>query len=161
MAKKKAFSFSNEADNSDSVESLDGNVYEDNGFIEGDVSFGKTLATFDFGGQLNSLGVQADNKKTGLADSKSGQADFLLGQSDNKIGQVQVDKPLPLPKGLTPPIDGEQFTVKRSYQLRPSTLRKLNEIRARHSDVNVYYNTILDEAVLHYYDYIFIKKIST
>lgn len=28
-------------------------------------------------------------------------------------------------------------------------------------DGNVYYNTTLDEAVLHYYDYIFSKKVST
>ena len=60
-----------------------------------------------------------------------------------------------LPKGLTPLINGEQFTLKRCYQFRSSTVRKLNELKANHSDVNAYLNTILDEAILYYYNHIF------
>lgn len=54
--------------------------------------------------------------------------------------------------GKTPPINGEHFTISRGYKLRPSTLRKLLEIRSKHPDVNIYLNTILDNAIVHYYD---------
>lgn len=57
-------------------------------------------------------------------------------------------------RGLTPEIDGEKLCIKRSYQYRESTLRKLNELKAVHPDVNVYLNTIIDASINHYYDYI-------
>ena len=53
--------------------------------------------------------------------------------------------------GVTPPIDGEYFTIQRCYKLRPSTLRKLNEIKANHKDVNIYMNTLIDEIINFYY----------
>ena len=55
-------------------------------------------------------------------------------------------------------VDGEAFTIKRGYKMRPSTLRKLHEIRANHKDVNVYMNTIIDEAINFYYNYFFNNK---
>lgn len=39
--------------------------------------------------------------------------------------------------------------------MRPSTVRKLNSLKAEHPDVNVLFNTIVDMAVSHYYNYIF------
>lgn len=57
--------------------------------------------------------------------------------------------------GITPPIAGENFTIKRGYKLMPSTLRKLHEIKAGYSDINIYMNTIIDRAINHYYDNIF------
>lgn len=59
--------------------------------------------------------------------------------------------------GVTPPIDGEYFTIKRGYKLRPSTLRRLNEIKAGHRDINIYMNTIVDEAINYYYESVFLK----
>jgi hypothetical protein len=67
---------------------------------------------------------------------------------DNRIGK-------PTPNGITPPIDGEAFDVKRTYALRKSTIRKLNELKAAHPDVNAYLSSILDAAITHYYDLIF------
>lgn len=61
------------------------------------------------------------------------------------------------PKGLTPPIDGESFDIKRSYQFRESTLRMLNELKNNHPDINVYLNTIVDAAIRNYYDYIIVQ----
>jgi hypothetical protein len=66
---------------------------------------------------------------------------------DNRVGK-------PTPNGITPPIDGETFDVKRTYALRKSTIRKLNELKAAHPDVNVYLSTILDAAITHYYNFI-------
>ena len=60
-------------------------------------------------------------------------------------------------KGTTPPIDGEYFTIKRGYKLRPSTVRRLHEIKAGHSDINIYMNTIIDKAINHYYEEVFLK----
>jgi hypothetical protein len=61
-------------------------------------------------------------------------------------------------RGSTPPVDGEAFTLKRCYQFRPSTLRKLNELKAQHSEVNVYLNTIIDDAITHYHEHIFSRR---
>jgi hypothetical protein len=59
------------------------------------------------------------------------------------------------PRGLTPPVNGEHFTIKRSYAMRPSTVRKLNALKAKHPDVNALFNTIVDMALSRYYNYIF------
>jgi hypothetical protein len=53
------------------------------------------------------------------------------------------------------PADGEPLDIQRSYKIRNSTARMLNEIKAVHPDVNVYMNTIVDAAIRNYYDYIF------
>lgn len=60
--------------------------------------------------------------------------------------------------GKTPEINDEEFNIKRSYQFRESTIRKLNEIKAVHPDINIYLNQIIDAAVSFYYDY-FIKNL--
>jgi hypothetical protein len=51
------------------------------------------------------------------------------------------------PRGLAPPVNGEHFTIKGSYAMRPSTVRKLNALKAEHPDVNVLFNTMVDMAV--------------
>ena len=63
----------------------------------------------------------------------------------------------PQPNGITPPIDGEFFEVRRSYSFRKSTLIKLNQIKGTSSDYNIYMNTIIDSAICFYYDHV-IKK---
>ena len=60
--------------------------------------------------------------------------------------------------GITPPINGEYFDTRRSFTFRKSTVRKLNELKATHPDINVYLNTIVDNAVCHYYDFISKEK---
>ena len=58
------------------------------------------------------------------------------------------------PNGKTPPVDGEAFDMVRSYTLRRSTVRILSKIKVIHSDDNVYLNTIVDEAIRYYYEYL-------
>lgn len=58
------------------------------------------------------------------------------------------------PNGRTPPVDGEIFDMLRTYSLRRSTVRILSKIKAIHSDDNVYLNTIVDEAIRYYYEYL-------
>jgi hypothetical protein len=119
--------------NSD-VEALQVDDFEYDGFIEGDFKTGQTIASFNFGAK-SSTPVISFTKPT-----------------DILIPEEQINKTNP--RGITPPIDGEHFTLKRGYQMRPSTLRKLNELKASHPDVNVYLNTILDAAIEHYYSFI-------
>lgn len=58
------------------------------------------------------------------------------------------------PSGRTPPVDGEIYDMVRTYTLRRSTVRILSKIKAIHSDDNVYLNTIVDEAIRYYYEYL-------
>lgn len=145
LSMKKNFNMSKKINFSKEVESLDSDDYEDNGFIEGDVNFGKAIATFNF-----------DLPATPQKNQETSPAQIVPTQSNNKEAQVQNSKPSP--RGITPPINGEQFTIKRCYQFRPSTVRKLNKLKANHEDVNAYLSTILDEAILHYYESFFNKN---
>jgi len=54
--------------------------------------------------------------------------------------------------GITPPVDGEAFTIKRTYLFRKSTIRKLNQLKANSEDINIYLNTIVDAAINHYFE---------
>ncbi|OVE64457.1 hypothetical protein CCS79_24630 [Clostridium diolis] len=60
----------------------------------------------------------------------------------------------PLPNGAAPAIDGETPTIKRSYTLRNSTIRKINELKHLHPDINVCVSSIVDIAIDHYHNYI-------
>jgi hypothetical protein len=124
------------------VESLDADEIEEDGFSEGDVNFGTPIAVFNFEGAAQ---LERDNRATQ-------QQKASVKTTGSAICDVQTHKSAP--RGITPPIDGEEFSLKRSYQMRPSTVRKLSELRAKHPDVNVYLNSILDAAVIHYYSYI-------
>jgi hypothetical protein len=114
------------------IECLDGEA-DDEGFIEGDIETGKVFSTFTFG-----MSAASDANKA------------LVSQPP-----VQSKTYASAPRGLTPPVNGEHFIIKRSYAMRPSTVRKLNALKAEHPDVNALLNTIVDMAVSHYYNYIF------
>ena len=60
--------------------------------------------------------------------------------------------------GITPPVDGEYYTILRSYKLRQSTLRKLHQIKAGNSDINIYMNTIIDNAINYYYENVYLTE---
>jgi len=72
--------------------------------------------------------------------------------SDNTILDNRKGKPTA--NGLTPPINGEYFNIKRGYCMRKSTVVMLNELKASHPDINVYMNSIVDAAISHYYNFI-------
>ncbi|MBN1036099.1 hypothetical protein DWC20_11135 [Clostridium botulinum] len=60
----------------------------------------------------------------------------------------------PIANGSTPPIDGEAANIKRSYTLRKSTVRKINEIKSIHPDINICVSTIVDIAIAYYHEHI-------
>jgi hypothetical protein len=129
-------------DNSN-AEFLDVCVADDEGFIEGDINTGKILSSFSFGMSA----APTENKTAAIQAPAQTKTNELLS--------TQTQTYTTAPRGLTPPINGENFTVKRSYTMRPSTVRKLNALKAEHPDVNVLFNTIVDMAISHYYNYIF------
>lgn len=118
------------------IEVLDLDSAEDNGFIEGDFDFGKALVSFSF--------TDDSQKKDNLLEKTVGSGSMYFDQRNITSDQ-----------GITPAVDGEYFTVKRSYQLRPSTIRKLNELKAKHPDINIYFNTLVDQAINFYYKHSF------
>ena len=63
-----------------------------------------------------------------------------------------------VPNGITPPVDGEYFTLKRGFTFRVSTLRKLNELRVTYPDATAYTSTIVDDALNFYHAHIFKDK---
>ena len=131
----------------DNVESLDFNDFEEDGFIEGDFNVGKTIASFSFGASLEEQ-VNTTSSAPSVDNNMPSAAPQALSSLGFRTSQ----------RGLTPTVDGEFYSVKRCYQFRPSTLRKLNELKANNSDYNVYLNTIIDQAILFYYDHVFAEK---
>ena len=61
--------------------------------------------------------------------------------------------------GMTTPIDGETFSIKRGYQFRPSTIKKLNELKANSDNINIYFNEIIDAAICYYYAAVFKNRL--
>ena len=69
------------------------------------------------------------------------------------------NRTLPIANGSAPSINGEKPTLKRTYKLRNTTIRKLNELIAIHSEPNTYVSTIVDIAIEFYYDFIKNEKL--
>jgi hypothetical protein len=124
-------------------------------FSEGELKLEGTLLksfSFDNDGEL---------KEHIASDSADGNT-APLNLSSTKSNSISDDEKEILdhrtlkanPNGKTPPVDGEAFDMVRSYTLRRSTVRILSKIKAIHSDDNVYLNTIVDEAIHYYYEYL-------
>ena len=74
--------------------------------------------------------------------------------NNNKSKDLFDNRTIPIANGATPILDGETPDVKRTYTLRASTVRKVNELKSIHPDINVCVSTIVDRALEHYYKYI-------
>ncbi|NFI03477.1 hypothetical protein FC959_03505 [Clostridium botulinum] len=81
--------------------------------------------------------------------------------NDLKNNNITSSNPLlfdnrntPIANGSTPPIDGEAANIKRSYTLRKSTVKKINELKSIHPDINVCVSTIVDIAIAYYHEHI-------
>ena len=72
----------------------------------------------------------------------------------NKNNLLNDNRKAPIVNGMAPPINGEFLDVKRTYMLRASTVRKINELKSIHPELNTYVSTIVDLAIAHYYEHI-------
>ena len=77
---------------------------------------------------------------------------FRINVSNDKI--LTDNRKVSVANGMIPPIDGEFLDTKRTYILRASTVRKINELKSLHPNLNTYVSTIVDLAIAHYYNHI-------
>ncbi|MDF2591990.1 MAG: hypothetical protein K0S75_1456 [Clostridia bacterium] len=112
-----------------------------NGFSEDDVAIGDVVKSFNF------FVDSASETKEEVCDNPNASEKLI----DNRTLQKQ-------PYGITPPVDGERFEVKRTFMFRRSTVRMLNKLKAEHEDENVYLSSILDEAIRRYFEFVCSKS---
>ena len=55
-------------------------------------------------------------------------------------------------KRRTPAVDGEEFEIKRTYMMRRTTVKMLNQLKGLSDDVDIHMNTIIDIAIRHYFN---------
>lgn len=130
-----------------SIENIDFYDEEENGFSEGDVAPGNVLSSFSFTSEPEPVLTGTPTTNTFGFNASKPEAETLV---DNRKTKKE-------PNTATPFIEGESYTISRFYKLRYSTAKMLNEIKAAHPDVNVYMNTIVDEAIRYYHDFLFEK----
>ena len=106
-----------------------------------------TTKTIDFNNSTTNNSTDNNSNTSSTSTSKikilSNNKDIL---TDNRKA--------PIVNGCAPPIDGEYLDIKRTYMLRSSTVRKLNELKSINHDLNTYVSTIVDIAIAHYYEHI-------
>lgn len=127
--------------------SIEDNSEEFNGICD-DIS-GTPISSFTFDNEASAKEILTKENVAEVALTSS-----TFSNKDNTKANDKSKSTLFKP---TPPVDGEALNVQRSYKIRMSTARMLNEIKAIHPDVNVYMNIIVDEAIRNYHDYIFNK----
>ncbi|WP_026889750.1 hypothetical protein [Clostridium beijerinckii] len=98
--------------------------------------------------QTNTASTSNSNFKNNITNS------IEIKNTLNSTKYLFDNRRTPLPNGATPAIDGETPTIKRSYTLRSSTIRKINELKSIHPDINVCVSTIVDIAIEHYHNHI-------
>ena len=108
--------------------------------------------------------IENNNKNTDITlDSSpsyiSQDNNSLITNKINSIDPKNLStSPVQKIRGLTPKIDGEAFDIKRCYQFRASTIKKLNQLKGESDDINIYLNEIIDAAICFYHDSVFNKK---
>lgn len=139
------------------------------GFTSVPVTAGKCISSFSFDDDIETTDIDVTTNKTNTAsielntiiskpavnstnDNNNSTSIKQTCESNNEI--ISDNRNTPMANGITPPIDGESLDTKRTYMLRASTVRKINELKSIHPDLNTYVSTIVDIAIAHYHDYI-------
>jgi hypothetical protein len=96
---------------------------------------------------------------SGASNNKSTSKFNATTISNNQItldknNILEENRKAPVINGMIPPINGEYLDTKRTYMLRASTVRKVNELKSIHPELNTYVSTIVDLAITHYYEHI-------
>ncbi|MFW2503352.1 hypothetical protein [Clostridium diolis] len=98
--------------------------------------------------QINTASTINSNFKNNITNS------IEITNTLSSTKELFDNRRTPLPNGATPAIDGETPNIKRSYTLRSSTIRKINELKSIHPDINVCVSTIVDIAINYYHNHI-------
>ncbi|MBZ9692304.1 hypothetical protein [Clostridium sp. M14] len=104
----------------------------------------------------NNLLIETKEDVNKKIESNSNNPDNKTNNNNFKNNNTLLfdNRNTPIANGSTPPIDGEAANIKRSYTLRKSTVRKINEIKSIHPDINVCVSTIVDIAIAYYHEHI-------
>ncbi|MVX66579.1 hypothetical protein GKZ28_23195 [Clostridium chromiireducens] len=98
--------------------------------------------------QINTASVSNSNTQNNITNT------IEIKNTLSSTKDIFDNRKTPLPNGAAPAIDGETPTIKRSYTLRSSTIRKINELKSIHPDINVCVSTIVDIAIDYYHNHI-------
>ena len=124
-------------------------------FSEGDLKLeGTLLKSFSFDSAEGPIEHSISPSSVEITPPSNLTFNKSLSSSDDKKEILDHRALKANPNGRTPSIDGEAFDMVRSYTLRRSTIRILSKIKVIHNDDNVYLNTIVDEAIRYYYEYL-------
>ena len=123
-------------------------------------NLGECIASFSFCNSSDSdidissnhSSINNNEKETLLI--KSNTEKIINTSNNNKSQDLFDNRTTPIANGAAPLIEGEVPDIKRTYMLRNSTVRKLNELKSIHPDINVCVSTIVDIALARYYKYI-------
>ena len=140
--------------------------------FDSDADLGECVASFSFcdntDNDLNASSIDVDeeaiikSRTTEINDTEKAFPTFqnnttssnIATSNTNKSKDLFDNRTIPIANGATPILDGETPDVKRTYTLRASTVRKVNELKSIHPDINACVSTIVDRALEHYYKYI-------
>ena len=124
-------------------------------FSEGELKLeGTLLKSFSFDSEEGPIEQSISPSSALITPPSNLTSNKSTFDSDNKKEILDHRTLKANPNGRTPSIDGEAFDMVRSYTLRRSTIRILSKIKVIHSDDNIYLNTIVDEAIRYYYEYL-------
>ena len=133
---------------------IKGTLVEGFSFTEDVVTFAPKATTVSLI-ETNKPNINLPNAKESKSTSThktSSNTNHFKSTERNTTSSGAFDmRRLSLVNGLTPPIDGEKLEHKRSYVLRFSTLKKLEQMKAMHPDI-VYVSSIVDMAINYYFD---------
>ena len=145
--------------------------------FDSDADLGECVASFSFcdntDNDLNASSIDVDeeaiikSRTTEINDTEKVLPTFQnnitsynvktatnISNNNNKSKDLFDNRTIPIANGATPILDGETPDIKRTYTLRASTVRKVNELKSIHPDINACVSTIVDRALEHYYKYI-------
>lgn len=104
-----------------------------------------SLATFNFSSSKQDNNTPPTNDTSLKIETKPISTNLTtLDIFDNRT--------TPIANGSAPSINGENPTLKRTYILRKSSVRKINELKAINTDPTTCVSTIVDTAIEYYYN---------
>ncbi|EHI98153.1 hypothetical protein CDLVIII_1460 [Clostridium sp. DL-VIII] len=133
------------------------------GFTSEPIATGDCISSFSFDDDSineNKTNVTIHNENINNTSTSSNciiDFNFSSTTSPNASNQNNIlddNRKAPVVNGMAPPINGEYLDIKRTYMLRVSTVRKINELKSIRPDLNTYVSTIVDLAIAHYYEHI-------
>ena len=132
------------------------------GFTSEPIASGPCISSFSFDdiaaenitvtNTYNDSSIECSNTTPNISSNNKATSENGTIAFNNNI--LTDNRKSSVANGMAPPINGEFLDTKRTYMLRSSTVRKINELKSIHPDLNTYVSTIVDLAIAHYYNFI-------